>query len=783
MVSGCRNDEFTLERLDPGAECPNGGVRLTVPGKAPQVVCDGANGANGTNGTNGTDGTDGTNGANGDAGVSGTNGQQSLVRQVTIAPGDVRCPTGGVEVQSGLDTSNDGTLDAGEVTSRTVVCNGNTGAVLGSTTPPAGDAGTATIKVNGGLGTATGSLGGNAGSVALTIASGSNGGHLKVWTTGRVDATQVVPTVPAVDPGALLLDVTADLTVEVTSDPFSLDAGTFYVSGGGLFRTTGPSSQPRPVTSLRVASGATLTLPSSGYTFSSGCRVEGTLSFVAGQSSSASVSCADLGFAASSQVRAAGVSSLQFSTFGGDLVARGTMDLSGNTNGGPASLDLRAAQSLYAVGTIRTNGSAVSPNAASIRFGAGNDIVLAGTIEARGADVAWTTLSATGGAGGQLTVDQYYPFTFGRLGEFRSTATIALQGGNVTGDLATCASYCLGGSGGFFSASAATAFLDGSIDVRGGTAYLGGAGGRVDVSIAPSATPANALSSLLSSASLDASGGDGATGGTGGQVNLTLANPSAGGELVLLGYAAIEANGRFGNQGGGGGLISLSQRSASGETTGAVINTVPLSAVGGEGSNSVGGGGGNITLETVVYSAKPFVTWETVTNSGALTFTGGRGTSGGMGGNVSLNGFFGVTSTGTITGTGGAGTTSGGGRGGDVSLRSTRGEVINSTGITVSGGVSGGGPAPIPGQAGFIDMLAEHVSNAGGLVARGGAADPTTGTGGPGGVVRLSSQVTPTTITAPKPAGIDVRGGAAATAGVAGLVMIDGFLDTRGWTF
>lgn len=69
MLAGCRNDEFTLERLEPGADCPNGGVRLTVPGKAPQVVCDGANGSNGMNGTTGS------NGSNGDAGDNGANGQ------------------------------------------------------------------------------------------------------------------------------------------------------------------------------------------------------------------------------------------------------------------------------------------------------------------------------------------------------------------------------------------------------------------------------------------------------------------------------------------------------------------------------------------------------------------------------------------------------------------------------------------------------------------------------------------------------------------------------------
>jgi len=68
VLPSCRRVVATLERLEPGADCPNGGVQLTVPGKAPQVVCDGA-------GSSGMNGTTGSNGSNGDAGDNGANGQ------------------------------------------------------------------------------------------------------------------------------------------------------------------------------------------------------------------------------------------------------------------------------------------------------------------------------------------------------------------------------------------------------------------------------------------------------------------------------------------------------------------------------------------------------------------------------------------------------------------------------------------------------------------------------------------------------------------------------------
>ncbi|MGF1511825.1 MAG: bifunctional metallophosphatase/5'-nucleotidase [Myxococcota bacterium] len=84
------------------------------------TACDGEDGA---------PGMDGMAGAEGPAGDNGSDGLTSLVTQTPIEAGD-DCATGGVRVDSGLDTNGDGVLDANEITSTNFVCNG-TGAEAG----------------------------------------------------------------------------------------------------------------------------------------------------------------------------------------------------------------------------------------------------------------------------------------------------------------------------------------------------------------------------------------------------------------------------------------------------------------------------------------------------------------------------------------------------------------------------------------------------------------------------------------------------------------------------
>ena len=69
------------------------------------------------------EGDDGSQGPAGAAGATGASGANSLVTQTALPAGDSFCPAGGVRLDSGLDTSGDGVLDAGEVSDTSYVCN------------------------------------------------------------------------------------------------------------------------------------------------------------------------------------------------------------------------------------------------------------------------------------------------------------------------------------------------------------------------------------------------------------------------------------------------------------------------------------------------------------------------------------------------------------------------------------------------------------------------------------------------------------------------------------
>jgi hypothetical protein len=101
-----------------GATGPQGPIGLT-----------GATGSVGATGATGVAGSAGTNGTNGLNGTNGTNGQNTLVN-TTAEPTGTNCANGGTKIEVGLDTNNNGTLDAGEVnaTLTKYVCNGATGA-------------------------------------------------------------------------------------------------------------------------------------------------------------------------------------------------------------------------------------------------------------------------------------------------------------------------------------------------------------------------------------------------------------------------------------------------------------------------------------------------------------------------------------------------------------------------------------------------------------------------------------------------------------------------------
>jgi hypothetical protein len=103
---------------DPGANCPNGGVKIehglddNGDGVLDDIEVDGE--AFLCNGADGEDGTDGEDGAT------------SLVKLSAEPAGD-NCANGGVRIEQGLDADGDGILGSGEVTETTFVCNGADG--------------------------------------------------------------------------------------------------------------------------------------------------------------------------------------------------------------------------------------------------------------------------------------------------------------------------------------------------------------------------------------------------------------------------------------------------------------------------------------------------------------------------------------------------------------------------------------------------------------------------------------------------------------------------------
>ena len=74
------------------------------------ISCSSEDGADGTNGRDGADGNDGTDGLN------------SLITTVIEQPG-ANCTNGGYRIDIGLDTNDNGTLEAGEVESSEYLCN------------------------------------------------------------------------------------------------------------------------------------------------------------------------------------------------------------------------------------------------------------------------------------------------------------------------------------------------------------------------------------------------------------------------------------------------------------------------------------------------------------------------------------------------------------------------------------------------------------------------------------------------------------------------------------
>jgi DNA-binding beta-propeller fold protein YncE len=73
------------------------------------------------------EGDDGRDGADGAPGAPGADGLTSLLRNTALEVGDANCPTGGAQVDAGIDNNRDGQLSDDEVDETTFICNGADG--------------------------------------------------------------------------------------------------------------------------------------------------------------------------------------------------------------------------------------------------------------------------------------------------------------------------------------------------------------------------------------------------------------------------------------------------------------------------------------------------------------------------------------------------------------------------------------------------------------------------------------------------------------------------------
>jgi len=791
-LAGCAPQGVTVQRVEPGDKCPAGGIELFTNGKDSQLFC---------NGTPGKNGSAGQMGGEGPGGADGGDGLVSLVTQRPLGNGDSRCPRGGIEVSSGLDTNHDGTLASTEVTASSVVCNADDNARPGSLVPPSGANGSATLAANGGPG--DGGAGGPGGGFDFGMQSGTNGGHVKLWRTGHADATFTRPTPPAPELGATPLNVTTDTTILYAGEPSSVNAGTYFVASNGLFLAQGNNLAPKQVTGLSVAAGATLTLSTgaSSFSFSGSCRIDGTLKGVRVNTVGPRVLrlvCADAVLSPSSRIDLKATTmddSYDFTLLSsGSVLALGAIDTSGATNAlGEArragDVRLSAQGQLFVSGSVRANGG----SGINVGQGRAGNLTLLGwlglfneaTLEANAGALTSNGEFLGTEAGGSITLQ-----TPDNAGELRNRGAITANGASL---LTASCSGCFGGNGGTIRLETAHAGLinDAPLTALGGRGTTGGgSGGSIELRLGTSEGPVGVAGSMLVSGSLDVSGGAGTSGGQGGSVTAYLEGATAtGAELVFLGYERAEANGGDGVSGGNAGHVALfqNQQYSSHAAGGAVVNTLALVAHGGTGvmgSRSVGGQGGRVTFDTQSDVEPPNATWEVALNSGAIDVRGGAGESGGSGGFLQVFGRVGVTSSADFDARGGLSGTVGSASGGSMTLRSLTGRLTSSGAIDLSAGSSMAAGADVFGAgAGELYVEGARVAFSSTVRAVGGAVDTATATGGPGGFVTLrSNDGRPSDVTTPAPAGIVVSGGAGLVRGTAGAVSIDDFLVTPQWT-
>ena len=763
---------------------------------------------------------------------AGAGGPSELVATTPLLPGDSHCANGGIEIKTGLDnganggTAGDGVLQPGEVTSAQFVCNGSAGSGsqfnVGTMTEPAGPAGVYTIDTSGGDGTGSdgegSGSGGNAGKVLLEMGVLTLGGHVKIFSTGVVDASFSLPTiaftqgpVPFVVPRSTVLHSYADQNTGLDSGDafFEVDSDTnLYTSRSGAAVA---------VTGLDIPSDVTLTLANN---FNGGSQAYLQFAFDVRNAGTLTTTSLD-GLSAGSIELYMG----NYLGLDGSTVALNGADVSDNSTAGTGgNFNVNYAGTFLNQGTINAYGGSASEgaaaNAGSVSIvpqettGDGDGLYNTGAIDTHGGN----GFSAAGYGGGIQLYTNY--------GELDNSAALFAKGGSCT------AGGCVGQYGGYiqmhvvnvgnFSNSGALTgaggdgpgggggadeidletsgggyFLNsGALDASGGDGFTasGGSGNEIYINgccggEADQATQVDVpYGSVSISGSMVTRGGVGAAGGGAGGEFSVYWDPYAGGtgqEITLLGYTDLIMNGGNAGRGGiagAGGALILEQDNSEQQVNwaldpgGAMINYAKVSARGGNGLNEnygYGGAGGSVLLQT--QQATNFSdNFEIVANYGDIDVRGGDGagsgsSSAGPGGSVTFLGIQGVQNSGAIDASGGntVSQSATGATGSSITLQSEVGPVLNSGTLTTNGG-AGLQPNSSGNAAGEIAMFGTSVTNSAALTCNGGDGAVN---GGAGGDIELFSSVgQPTSNTGT----LSNFAGTGANAGEAGSCTVDG---------
>ncbi|MFO0692452.1 MAG: hypothetical protein U0230_02745 [Polyangiales bacterium] len=472
-----------------------------------------------------------------------------VVNTTTLAVGNANCLLGGSQVDTGLDngdgggTAGNGTLEAGEIDSTVYVCNGTP---VGNydLTKPTGAVGVAHISMNGGSGMTSGT-GGAGGTLHLNSTNGDRPASYAIFDTGSPDTTHTIPTL-TVDLGSDGATYSANATLTNAPAPASCADQTVYIDPGVIF---GPGARL-----VRCHAGGT-----PYYTVVTGLRVNAGVTLTLNQSSTIVVPRdVDIQGTVTTPSDTARTS-VTINARNINIASTGLLkfqDLGGGGSGNGGSVSLSAAAVLVNRGTINASGGDHSstpgtPGAVSLH---GSSVYNVGAVSASGGS---TTANAAGAGGGSISL---------------SAGVDLVNEGALTSN---------GGSGG----SAA------------GSAGNGGAGG--DISLSLSAPAASGLArTLFSTGTVSANGGNcgqaGTTAGTGGSVSIQAYNAR------LRHLAAVSANG--GTQaaaatciGGAGGEITLSSRTDdAGWDATAMIDAGGTLSVNGANGAQGGGAGGSI---------------------------------------------------------------------------------------------------------------------------------------------------------------------------------------------